>query len=144
MRKSLPVFVFLLLFVLCLFGLYLKNQYKPQLSWQEQIAAASCAKFESSEPDSRVFLFYWAEGKPLADFVYGLDLVECDIPVSDWQYRVTYNCNEICTNCQEIVVLVGDRSLSIDGVLYTSKPELPFQKVLECFRDKYASYRQTQ
>lgn len=29
MRKFLPVFVFLLLFVLCLFGLYLKNQYKP-------------------------------------------------------------------------------------------------------------------
>lgn len=42
------------------------------------------------------------------------------------------------------MVLVGDRSLSIDGVLYTSKPELPFQKVLEYFRDKYAYYRQTQ
>lgn len=76
--------------------------------------------------------------------MYGLGLVECDIPVSDWQYRVTYNCNEICTNCQEIVVLVGDGSLSIDGVLYTSKPELPFQKVLEYFRDKYAYYRQNQ
>ena len=44
----------------------------------------------------------------------------------------------------EIVVLVGDRSLSIDGVLYTSKPELPFQKVLEYFRDKYAYYCQNQ
>lgn len=42
------------------------------------------------------------------------------------------------------MVLVGDGSLSIDGVLYTSKPELPFQKVLEYFRDKYAYYRQTQ
>ena len=144
MRKFLPVFVFLLLFVLSLFGLYLKNQYKPQLSWQEKIAAATCAKFESSEPGSRELLRYQAETKPLADFVYGLDLVECDIPVSDWQYRVTYNCNEICTNCQEIVVLVGDRSLSVDGLLYTSKPELPFQKVLEYFRDKYAYYRQTQ
>lgn len=144
MRKILPVFVFLLLFVLSLFGLYWKNQYKPQLSKQEQIEAASCAKFESSEPDSRVFLFYWAEGKPLADFVYGLDLVECDVPVSDWQYRVTYNCNEICPTCQEIVVLVGDRSLSIDGVLYTTKPELPFQKVLEYFRDKYAFYCRNQ
>lgn len=144
MRKFLPVFVFLLLFVLCLFGLYLKNQYKPQLSWQEQIAAAICAKFESSEPGSRVFLFYHAEAMFLAGFVYGLDLVECDIPVSDWQYRVTYNCNEICPTCQEIVVLVGDRSLSIDGVLYTSKPELPFQKVLEYFRDKYAYYCQNQ
>lgn len=144
MRKFLPVFVFLLLFVLCLFGLYLKNQYKPQLSWQEQIAAAICAKFESSEPGSRVFLFYHAEAMFLAGFVYGLDLVECDIPVSDWQYRVTYNCNEICPTCQEIVVLVGDRSLSIDGVLYTSKPELPFEKVLEYFRDKYAYYCQTQ
>lgn len=143
MRKFLPVFVFLLLFVLCLFGLYLKNQYKPQLSWQEQIAAATCAKFESSEPGSRELLLYQAETKPLADFVYGLDLVECNIPVSDWQYRVTYICNEICTNCQEIVVPVGDRSLSIDGVLYTSKPELPFQKVLEYFRGKYAYYRQT-
>ena len=80
MRKFLPVFVFLLLFVLCLFGLYLKNQYKPQLSWQEQIAAATCAKFESSEPGSRELLLYQAETKPLADFVYGLDLVECDIP----------------------------------------------------------------
>lgn len=144
MRKFLPVFVFLLLFVLCLFGLYWKNQYRPELSKQEQIEAATCAKFESSEPGSRELLLYQAETKPLADFVYGLDLVECDIPVSDWQYRVTYNCNEICTNCQEIVVLVGDRSLSIDGVLYTSKPELPFQKVLEYFRDKYAYYRQTQ
>lgn len=144
MRKFLPVFVFLLLFALSLFGLYWKNQYKPQLSKQEQIAAAICAKFESSEPGSRELLLYQAETKPLADFVYGLDLVECDIPVSDWQYRVTYNCNEICTNCQEIVVLVGDRSLSIDGVLYTSKPELPFQKVLEYFRDKYAYYCQNQ
>ena len=144
MRKFLPVFVFLLLFVLCLFGLYLKNQYKPQLSWQEQIAAATCAKFESSEPGSRELLLYQAEAKLLADFVYGLDLVECDIPVSDWQYRVIYNCNEICPTCQGIVVLVGDRSLSIDGVLYTSKPELPFQKVLEYFRDKFAYYRQTQ
>lgn len=71
-------------------------------------------------------------------------MVECDIPVSDWQYRVTYNCNEICPTCQEIVVLVGDRSLSIDGVLYTSKPELPFEKVLEYFRDKYAYYCQNQ
>ena len=128
MRKILPVFVFLLLFVLSLFGLYWKNQYKPQLSWQEQIAAATCAKFESSEPGSRELLLYQAETKPLADFVYGLDLVECDIPVSDWQYRVIYNCNEICPTCQEIVVLVGDRSLSIDGVLYTSKPELPFKR----------------
>lgn len=144
MRKFLPVFVFLLLFALSLFGLYWKNQYKPQLSWQEQIEAAICAKFESSEPGSRVFLFYHAEAMFLAGFVYGLDLVECDIPVSDWQYRVTYNCNEICPTCQEIVVLVGDRSLSIDGVLYTSKPELPFQKVLEYFRDKYAYYHQTQ
>ena len=144
MRKILPVFVFLLLFVLSLFGLYWKNQYRPELSKQEQIEAAICAKFESSEPGSRVFLFYHAEAMFLAGFVYGLDLVECDIPVSDWQYRVTYNCNEICPTCQEIVVLVGDRSLSIDGVLYTSKPELPFQKVLEYFRDKYAYYRQTQ
>lgn len=85
MRKFLPVFVLLLLFVLCLFGLYLKNQYKPQLSWQEQTAAATCAKFESSEPGSRELLLYQAETKPLADFVYGLGLVECDIPVSDWQ-----------------------------------------------------------
>ena len=57
MRKILPVLVFLLLFVLSLFGLYWKNQYQPELSKQEQIEAASCAKFESSEPGSRVFLF---------------------------------------------------------------------------------------
>lgn len=142
MRKILPVFVFLLLFVLSLFGLYWKNQYKPQLSKQEQIEAASCVKLESGEADSRALLIY--EAKPLADFVSGLDLVECDIPVSEWQYRVTYNCSEICPTCQEIVVLVGDRSLSIDGVLYTSKPELPFEKVLEYFRDKYAYYCQNQ
>ena len=61
MRKFLPVFVFLLLFVLSLFGLYWKNQYRPELSKQEQIEAAICAKFESSEPGSRVFLFYHAE-----------------------------------------------------------------------------------
>ena len=44
MRKFLPVFVFLLLFVLCLFGLYWKNQYRPELSKQEQIEAATCGQ----------------------------------------------------------------------------------------------------
>ena len=130
-----------LFFCCCLSCPYLAFTGKSK---QEQIEAAICAKFESSEPGSRVFLFYHAEAMFLAGFVYGLDLVECDIPVSDWQYRVTYNCNEICPTCQEIVVLVGDGSLSIDGVLYTSKPELPFQKVLEYFRDKYAYYCQNQ
>ena len=34
MRKILPVLVFLLLFVLSLFGLYWKNQYQPELTKQ--------------------------------------------------------------------------------------------------------------
>lgn len=68
-----------------------------------------------------------------------LDLIESDIPVTDWIYRITFNCAELFQNNKnyEIVVLIGDNAMSIDGESYCTPENVPFESVVELFASKY-------
>ena len=55
----------------------------------------------------------------------------------EWIYRFTYNPREKMINGHEIVILFGETSMSIDGVLYQPEDGVAYDTVLEWARLKY-------
>ena len=55
----------------------------------------------------------------------------------EWIYRFTYNPREKVIGGHEIVILFGETSMSIDGVLYQPEDGVAYDKVLEWARLKY-------
>ena len=55
----------------------------------------------------------------------------------EWIYRFTYNPREKVIGGHEIVILFGETSMSIDGVLYQPEDGVAYDTVLEWARLKY-------
>ena len=66
-----------------------------------------------------------------------LNIVNSEKNVSDWIYRITFNCKELVIDGQEIVVLIGTDAMSINGESYCTPEGVPFESVVELFDSKY-------
>lgn len=130
-----PISILLIATVWCLIINFRPKQKESPI---QKIGESPCAKFEcrNSKEDgilisSEIFL--------LSNTFSSLDLVESEIPVTDWLYRITFNCAELFQNNRdnEIVVLIGDNAMSIDGKSYCTPEDVPFESVVELFDSKY-------
>lgn len=127
-----------MVFLLLIIGWKSKNEYinEQDVSLISKIGEASNAKFEYCESDD-CMIFITSEIKTLSNAFLSLDLVTSDISVSEWIYRITFNCAELTKNDQEIVVLIGDKAMSINGVSYSTPKNVSFESVVDLFASKY-------
>lgn len=138
MKKTVAVcsIVILVLGVAIGWWLIKENQAKQEASLIDKIAEAPCAKFESCDPNDKC-LFITSEIKTLSDAFSSLNIVDSEKSVSDWIYRITFNCNELVVDGEEIVVLIGTDAMSINGESYCTPEGVPFESVVELFESKY-------
>ena len=116
-------------------GLVYCQKSDPDSDIFEEILWASCAKFESWDTESSIYIT--SEIRTISASASSLMLIKCDKQIDQWLYRITSNCREITISGHEIVVMVGPESLSINGELYTTPDGVPFEKVVEYFAAKY-------
>lgn len=138
MRKIISMCSVALLILLLAIGWDLKKEYqteqnKPPL---DRIGEAACAKLEYSGLNGKELLIT-SEIKTLSNVFLSLDIVNSDKPVSEWIYRITFNCEELSLNSEEIVVLIGSSSMSINGENYSTPENIPFENVVDIFASKY-------
>ena len=102
----------------------------------EEIQRSPCAKFEyrDSETDG---IFVTGEISSLSSYFPSVILEETSDVITDWIYRITFNCKEIYTGGDEIVVLVAENGLSINGTAYTTPEGTPFSDVVDAIAAKY-------
>lgn len=138
MKKTVAVCSIVILVLEVAIGWWLikENQPKQDVSLIDKIAEAPCAKFESCNSNDKC-LFITSEIKTLSDAFSSLDIVNSEKPVSDWIYRITFNCKELTMDGQEIVVLIGTEAMSINGESCCTPEGVPFESVVELFESKY-------
>lgn len=102
----------------------------------EAITRSAAARFEKNGSPERTVL---VESQILAlSWTFSsLRLEESDIPVGEWIYRITFDPAPAVKNAGEKVVLTGEESLSINGRLYSTPEEVPFEQVVEVFDGKF-------
>lgn len=102
----------------------------------EKIRHSPAAKFEyrDSETDG---IIVGGEIFGLTSYFASVLLEETDGEVTDWIYRITFNCKEMCINMEEVVVLIGENALSVDGTAYTTPEGAPFSGVVHAMSAKY-------
>ena len=104
----------------------------------------SVAKFESFNEKDKYIYIDTGFGISFLDYFYGLLFEESDKTVDQWKYRITYDWNQYCSNCEEIEVLMGERCMSVNGVSYEAVSEEYYSRILEqmdYFYEKYADYK---
>lgn len=138
MRKLITVCsVVIVVFVLAIgWNLIKENKAKEDVSPTIKIGDATCAKFEYSRSKNNS-LFITSEIKTLSNVFLSLDIVDSEKTVSDWIYRITFNCKELTLGEQEIVVLIGADAMSINGENYCTPENIPFESVVDIFDSKY-------
>ena len=104
--------------------------------FREKIWHSPAAKFEyrNSETDG---IIVSGEILGLTSYFASVLLEETDEEVTDWIYRITFNCKEMCINMEEIVVLIGENALSVDGVAYTVPEGASFSSLVDDMSAKY-------
>ena len=109
------------------------EQYPPGI---EAILRTVAARFEiNGSPERTVFVE--SEIWTLSSTFGSLILVESDIPVGEWKYRITFNPVSVVKNSEEIVVLIGENSMSINDNIYSAPEDVPFSAVVEIFDSKF-------
>lgn len=105
-------------------------------AFREKIWHSPAAKFEyrNSETDG---IIVSGEILGLTSYFASVLLEETDEEVTDWIYRITFNCKEMCINMEEIVVLIGENALSVDGTAYTTPEGASFSGVVDAMAAKY-------
>lgn len=102
-------------------------------SVMSEIENAVCAKFESHD----TVVYITSEMRIISTTFSSLDLVESGGEVSEWLWKITFNCNEIAPDSKEIIVEIGQTAISINGVVYTTPNDVPFEKILDIIRAKF-------
>lgn len=125
--------------------IYSLVQVAPYLFEQKQeqtFADAPAMKLEYDDSGDIKTLFltetYAISG--LGNFILSLDLEETDEAISDWSYKITFNCKEWVPEGTETIVLVGDNALSIDGTSYTTSEGASFPAVADYIEMKCKYY----
>lgn len=107
------------------------------------MANSPAAKLEYNDSGAIETMFLTNGVDYLAGDILSLDLEETEEAVSDWTCKITFNCKEWVPDGPEIVVLLGDHALSIDGTSYTTSGEVPFSQVADWMTGKFKYYFET-
>lgn len=106
--------------------------------------AFGISKFECADEPEKYILVDPGFGASFLDYFNGLLFEESQENMDQWLYRITYNWNEHCANCEEIVVLLGRHSMSVNGVSYKAVSEEYYSRILEqmdYFYEEYADFK---
>lgn len=134
------LFVVCFLVILILLSLYGYNMESSKIisgkTYVDEIANAYCAKLEYCEfEDNEIFIT--SEINTLSNVFLSIDIVHSDKIVSKWIYRITFNCAELSSNKQEIVVIIGSNAMSINGEVFSTPKGIPFKSIVDIFTSKY-------
>ncbi len=136
MKKRLLILLGVIVFIVLAIQAYkaltkepVGEQYPPDI---EAILRTVAARFEINGSPERTVLVI-SEIWTLSSTFGSLDLVESDIPVGEWKYRITFNPVSVVKNSEEIIVLIGENSMSINDNIYSTPEEVPFSAVVEIF-----------
>lgn len=86
---------------------------------------ALCYKIESAQKEEDVFVTR-VDGFSTIHLFDSIsnNLVVTDDPFEgDWIYKITFNGNDYCSSCEEVVVLVNETSMSVNGENYVPNDE---------------------
>lgn len=144
MRKALLTCFIILLCFLSVLGWNLKKELHSEddISPISKIGEAVCAKFECNG-NSMDEIFITSEIKTLSNVFSSLDIEKVDKTVSEWVYRITFNCTELYPDAQEIVVLIGNDAMLINGESYSTPETVPFKSVVDIFDSKYKFFSES-
>lgn len=136
MKKVITLFVAIeLVIILAVIAIFLIDRWQVSTSpnLTERIEFAPAVKLE-----------YAKEAEPVIDTSHGLCNIRdqvaalCNniVPVDssmeeEWVYRFTFYPDEICPKDDEIVILFGETSMSIDEMRYILKDDTPYSSILE-------------
>ena len=136
MKKRLLILLGVIVFIVLAIQAYkaltkepVGEQYPPDI---EAILHTVAARFEINGSPERTVLVI-SEIWTLSSTFGSLDLVESDIPVGEWKYRITFNPVSVVKNSEEIIVLIGENSMSINDNIYSTPEEVTFSAVVEIF-----------
>ena len=135
-KKSLVLLTAVLLLFLLLPGCKSREEQLRGPVFMEEIQRSPCAKFEYRDSGADG-IFVTGEIFGLTSYFPSVILEESSEEITDWIYRITFNCSEIYTGDDEIVVLIGENGLSINGTAYTTPGGAPFSSVVETIAAKY-------
>ena len=128
------IIIALLLFI-ALWTVSFQTNDEPLPSSIIEILDSNSAKLEYFRSDKPIFIT--SEIRSISQTFGSLDLVQSEVAVGTWIYKITFNPSEIVIGGNEIVVLVGSKSMSINDMIYSTPPEVPFDKVVDIFQSKY-------
>ncbi|MCR4722463.1 MAG: hypothetical protein K5629_01640 [Eubacteriales bacterium] len=136
-RKILYIGLVLLVIVLIASILWIRKINVPEeTSVFDEIYWSPAAKFEYyGAPGEKIIIM--SEIGTLSHPISRLDLVRCDEPVGQWIYKITFNCKEKVINGHEIEYIVGTNAVAINGESYTTRDDVPYERLIEYFDMKY-------
>ena len=109
-------------------------------TFREEISSSPCVTLECSGDEESVLVE--SDVFSITSYFTGLDLVESEQKVTQWTYRVTFNSKPVVLGDDEVVVLVGEDSLSIDGHCYTASADgVSIAGVRDYLDMKYSYYK---
>lgn len=114
-----------------------KEKTSDRLSIRE--AMPSFAKFEFAEEKEKGYKLITSEIESLYTFdSIILMLIPSDEEFQeDWIYKITFEPKEIAPNGNEIMILFGEHSVSINGKNYVAKDGVNYSDILNWAKWKY-------
>lgn len=120
MKKKLIVVVICVVIISSLF-IIINPFHQENKKFDSQLFRnAIVARMESAEEKGEYLLITRAEGYTMMIWLCDLEFnYTGDEFEGEWLYKIIYNWNGYCNGCEEITVLVNEKSISINGVNYT-------------------------
>ena len=116
--------IYLLVGILCVFFPY--SQLEGPHSIAESYytfshARFACAKFDYRSDTGIETVIVTSRILHLSVFFQSLALEVTDAPFDEeWVFRILFNWNRICVNCEEVLVLVSESYIKIGDINYVS------------------------
>lgn len=108
---------------LIVFSLFFGSTSSEPTETDFQHRSFGCAKFDYRSDNGIQSKIITSEIKNVTNFFQSLDLKKIDPPSDhsdeDWIFRITFDWNEICINCDEVLVLVSSSYVKIGDDYYT-------------------------
>lgn len=140
MKKNVVTFAAIALVIILAVIAFLANnswQANKTLDVLDRIGSAPAVKLEYIKTKASVI--DTSQGlSNIRDGVAALCIVPLDGTMEgEWTYRFTFYPNEICPNDDEIEVLFGESSMSIDGVRYIPGDDTSYSTIFEWVQVTY-------
>ena len=116
--------IYLLVGILCVFFPYSQLEGPHSISesyYTFSHARFACAKFDYRSDTGIETVIVTSRILHLSGFFQSLALEVTDAPFDEeWVFRILFNWNRICVNCEEVLVLVSESYIKIGDINYVS------------------------